>query len=167
MVRRITAASLATAAIGIFGTSMFLASPVQATPPVNWSGTPLVLANLDDIARTNDERIKFQTKDPTDTQVVRLEWSANGSSGWHHHPGMVLVQVASGSIDVTRFENGRCETRTYRAGSSFVEGDSAHVGVSSSGAVAYATAILANGQPGRINDDAPACASGPGVRGVE
>jgi hypothetical protein len=166
-VRNFRNASLATGTIGILGANLFLAGSVQATPPVNWSGTPLVIANLNDIARTNDERIKFQTKDPTDTQVVRLEWAANGSSGWHHHPGMVLVQVASGSIDVTRVENGRCETKTYSAGSSFVEGDSAHVGVSSSGAVAYATAIITDGQPGRINDDAPSCASGPGAREVK
>jgi quercetin dioxygenase-like cupin family protein len=166
-VRNFRTASLATGAITIVGASVFLANAVQATPPVNWSGTPLVVANLNEIARTNDERIKFQTKDSTDTQVVRLEWAANGSSGWHHHPGMVLVQVASGSIDVTRVENGRCETKTYGAGSSFVEGDSAHVGVSSNGAVAYATAIVVDGQPGRINDDAPPCASGPAIREVK
>src|SRR5687767_2983852 len=68
-VQNFNASSLATAAIGIVGASVFLTSSVQATPPVNWSGTPLVVANLNDIARTNDERIKFQTKDPTDTQV--------------------------------------------------------------------------------------------------
>ena len=165
--RNFRIASPVSATIGIFGTTMLLAGSVQATPPVNWTGTSLVTANLDDSARTNDERIKFQTKDPTDTQVVRLEWSAKGSSGWHHHPGMVIVQVASGSIDVTRVENGRCETKTYGAGSTFVEGDFAHVGVSTSGAVAYATAIIRDGQPGRINDDVPPCASGPGVRAVK
>ena len=162
--RDIRSKSVGSAVIGIAAVAALVATAVQASTPVNFTGTPLVLANLDDIARTNDERIKFQTKDPTDTQVVRLVWGANGSSGWHHHPGMVLVQVASGSIDVTRVENGRCETKTYGAGSSFVEGESIHNGVSSTGAVAYATAIVANGQPGRIEDAAPSCASGPGVR---
>jgi len=151
---------LAAAAIAAVATS------ASATPPVNWTGTPLVVANLDEIAKVNDERIKFQTKDPTDTQLVRLEWSANGSSGWHHHPGMVLVQVASGTIVVTRVENGRCYTQAYGPGQTFVEGENSHNGVSSTGAVAYATAIIANGLPGRINDDAPACASGPGDRRV-
>ena len=155
------------AVIGIVGAGVIVTSSVQATLPVNFTGTPLVVANLNEIARTNDERIKFQTKDPTDTQVVRLEWSADGSSGWHHHPGLVLVQVASGTVNVTRLENGRCETKTYAAGSSFVEGDSAHVVVSSGGAVAYATAIVADGQPARIENDAPACASGPGIREVK
>lgn len=164
--RNLRNVSLAFSTIALVGPAFLLTSSVEATPPVNWTGSPLVVANLDEVARTNDERIKFQTKEPTDTQVVRLEWSANGSSGWHHHPGMVIVQVASGSIDVTRVENGRCETKTYAAGSTFVEGESAHVGVSSTGAVAYATAIIRNGQPGRINDDVPSCASGPGVRTI-
>ncbi|RST30187.1 hypothetical protein HMF7854_04590 [Sphingomonas ginkgonis] len=152
---------LAAAAMAIAGLG---ASRSSATPPVNWGGETLVKTNLDEIAKVNDERIKFQTKDPIDTQTVRLEWSANGSSVWHHHPGMVLVQVASGTIVVTREENGRCTTQSYGPGESFVEGDSPHVGTSVDGAVAYAVALVADGQPGRVNDDAPACASGPGVR---
>lgn len=71
-------------------------STASASPPINFSGEGLVAADLNETVNINSERIKFQTKDPTDTQEVKLSWRAGGSSGWHHHPGMVIVQVASG-----------------------------------------------------------------------
>jgi quercetin dioxygenase-like cupin family protein len=144
--------------------SGMMASAGSASTPVNFTGTPLVGANFDETAKVNSERIKFQTKEATDTAEVRLEWGAGGSSGWHHHPGMVLVQVASGSVVVTRVINGQCESTTYGAHETFVEGDTMHNGYSPDGAVAYATAIVADGEPARIEDVPPSCANGPGIR---
>ncbi|MEG3153323.1 hypothetical protein [Sphingomonas sp. RB1R13] len=116
----------------------------------------------------NSERIKFQTKDPTDTYEVKLTWQANGNSGWHHHPGMVIVQVASGLIDVTRVVNGQCQTTQYGVGSpngsTFTEGETMHVGTSADGAVAYATAVILAGAPSRVDDAPPTCASSFAVR---
>jgi hypothetical protein len=149
-----------------------LAMPkATASPPSNWSGQLIVASHFKETALINDERIKFQTKDPTDTYEVKLTWGANGNSGWHHHPGMVLVQVASGLVDVTRVIHGRCETKQYGVGSpngsTFTEGDAMHVGTSAAGAVAYATAVIEAGAPNRIDDSPPACASDFGVRKVK
>ena len=139
-----------------------------ASPPSNWSGERLVAADLNETIQVNDERIKFQTKGPTDTQEVKLVWQPGGSSGWHHHPGMVLVQVVYGLVDVTRVVNGQCKTVQYGVGSpngsTFTEGDSMHVGTSVGGAVAYATAIIADGAQGRLDDNPPSCATNFGVR---
>lgn len=152
----------AVAAIGI------ATSAAWASPPSNWSGQLIVASRFTETALINSERIKFQTKDPTDTYEVKLTWQANGNSGWHHHPGMVLVQVASGLIDVTRVVNGECKTTQYGVGSpngsTFTEGESMHVGTSAAGAVAYATAVIKAGAPNRIDDSPPACASSFAVR---
>jgi quercetin dioxygenase-like cupin family protein len=46
-----------------------------------------------------------------------------GSSGWHTHPGIVLVTVASGSLT---FYDDQCQATEHPPGSSFVEaGDDA------------------------------------------
>ena len=138
------------------------------SPPSNWSGQGLAAAQLEETTQINSERIKFQTKGPVDTYAVKLVWQPGGSSGWHHHPGLVLVQVASGLVDVTRFENGQCITTQYGVGSpngsTFTETASMHVGVSPGGAVAYATAIVADGAASRIDDSVPSCATNFGVR---
>lgn len=143
-------------------------SVAWATPPSKWGGEGLVAAKLQETVQINDERIKFQTKGPTDTLGVKLVWQPGGSSGWHHHPGMVIVQVASGLIDVTRLVNGQCKTTRYGVGSpngsTFTEGDFAHVATSSDGAVAYATAIVSDGVQGRLDDPAPSCATNFGLR---
>jgi quercetin dioxygenase-like cupin family protein len=41
-----------------------------------------------------------------------------GSSGWHSHPGIVLVAVQSGTL--TRYD-AHCHTTPYGPGSGFVE----------------------------------------------
>lgn len=128
-----------------------------ASPPSNFGGTALVVADLDQDGHLNSDRIKFQTKDPTDTSVVRLDFGANSKSGWHHHPGMVLVQVATGTVNLY---NSSCAFKTYGPGSVFVEGDTVHQVTSDAGATAYATAIVEEHDPPifRVEDPVPFCA---------
>ena len=60
---------------------------------------------------------------------------------------------------MTRIVNGQCVTTQYGVGSpngsTFTEGDSMHTGTSAAGAVAYATVIVANNAPPRIEDSVP------------
>jgi hypothetical protein len=143
-------------------------SIAYASPPSNWTGELITKSDFNELARVNTDVIRFITRRPTDTYEVKLTWQPGGSSGWHHHPGMVLVQVASGQVDVTRVEFGRCVTKRYGVGSpngsTFVEGDDMHEGFSAGGAVAYATAIVENNKPSRVEDAVPSCASNFGVR---
>jgi hypothetical protein len=79
-------------------------------------GTPTILVSKADFDRTvhvNSDRVKFQTKDATDVRVQKLEFALGSYSGWHHHPGIVLVTVASGSVTVW---DENCKTETYGPG---------------------------------------------------
>jgi quercetin dioxygenase-like cupin family protein len=148
------------AALAVSG---IIATVALASPPANFTGEGLVAADLSKLANVNavGGTIKFQTTQGTDAAVVKLVFGANSRSGWHHHPGMVLVQVAQGRVTVT---DGACASKTYGAGLSngsvFVEGEAIHNVSSSAGAVAYATAIVKEANPKvfRIEDSAPACA---------
>jgi quercetin dioxygenase-like cupin family protein len=146
------------AAVLVFAASAAIPIAAVASPPVNFSGEGLAAGDFDQEIHLNSERIKFQTKDPVDVVDVRLEWGAGGRSGWHHHPGMVIVVVSSGLVTVKLLD---CSTKSYGPGSPngsvFIEGEATHQVTSTAGAVAFATAIVANDQPARIEDPVPFC----------
>ena len=57
-----------------------------------------------------------------DTTNVRLrviqQTAGNFDSGWHYHPGPVIVNVRKGSL---AFTGANCITKTYSAGDTFIE----------------------------------------------
>ena len=109
----------------------------------------------------NSDRVKFQTKDSTDVRVQRIDIAPGGRSGWHHHPGIVIVTVASGQVT---FTNSDCSSTTYGpglpAGSVFVEGgDDPGQASSVAGATVYATFVAPHADPPvfRIEDSPQSC----------
>jgi quercetin dioxygenase-like cupin family protein len=117
-------------------------------------------ATLADSVEMNQDRIKFQTKDPTDVLVQTITFQPHGSSGWHFHPGVVIVVVESGQVTT---HDANCQTRTYGPHESFVESGTTPFMVSNesdtANAVVYATLVVAPaGSPFRIETDPPACA---------
>jgi quercetin dioxygenase-like cupin family protein len=129
------------------------ASPGQGiTPQV------LVTSTLVEDTVVNHDRIKVQTKDPVTVRVQKQTFAPGSFSGWHHHPGAVVVAIQSGSVS---FTDANCNSKTYGPGmpdgSVFLEGDDGpHEASSSSGAVAYVT-VLAPGSVFRIEDEARSC----------
>jgi hypothetical protein len=124
--------------------------------------TTYVTAHFDKTVHVNSDRVKFQTKDPTLVRVQKLEWLPGAYSGWHHHPGVIIVTVQSGSVTVM---DAACNTVTYGPGlpdgAAFVEGGDAPMQVTSAnGAVEYAMQIAPRTDPPvfRIEDDPPPCA---------
>ena len=57
-----------------------------------------------------------------DTNNVRMrviqQTAGNFDSGWHYHPGPVIVNVKKGSL---AFTGANCITKTYSAGDTFIE----------------------------------------------
>ena len=120
-------------------------------------------ATLSDSVQVNQDRVKFQTKDPTDVLVQTITFQPLGNSGWHFHPGIVLVVVESGTVTT---HNADCETRTYGPHQSFVESGTAPFMVSNESpaqsAVVYATLVVPAGSPFRIETAPPPCTQTPG-----
>ena len=115
-------------------------------------------ASLQDEAQINHDRVKLQTKDATKVRVQRLTFAPGAFTGWHHHPGAVIVTIASGSLTLT---DGACQSKTYGPGSPngnvFVEGhDDAHQASSVGGAVVYVT-YLSPGSTFRVEDPVQNC----------
>lgn len=151
------AAVLAIAAAGIFATAA-AASPGSGTTPENFT-----TGTLPDSVHFNSDRVKFQTKDATLVRVQRLTFAPGAYTGWHHHPGVVVVAVESGSLTIT---HSNCsDSTTYSAGDVFVEGsDESHEARSPEGAVIYVTYVVPHTSPivpttFRTEDPVPFCAT--------
>ena len=102
--------------------------------------TPVARGSADafHIRSTDGFDVEIKTKDSTDIAVSNVVVSHGGSSGWHSHPGPVLVVVKTGTITFYRAgkhggqngddengDNGKnaptCSRTVYPAGSAFVE----------------------------------------------
>lgn len=129
-------------------------------PPAPIPQTLVDRANADEPIQLNEDRIKLQTKGATDVRFQRVVYPAGAASGWHTHPGFVLVAVASGTITMY---NADCGTMAHGPNEVFIEhGDELMqlANLSGSEVVLYATFVVPDGAPYRIDSATPpACAS--------
>lgn len=147
--------------VGIVASATAVAAVALGSPGSGTSTTILApRSTFSDSAQVNDDRIKFQTKGSTDFVTQEVTFAPHAFSGWHHHPGVILVLVKSGHV-TTHDEN--CQTKTYGPGEAFVESGTAPFMVSNESdtetAVDVATQVAPTGSAFRIEDDPPPCAS--------
>src|SRR2546430_2813813 len=112
--------------LGLGGVTVIAASGATIAFASTGSGfTSTILAHratLSDSVKVNDDRVKLQTKGPTDVQVQTITYTPRGFSGWHFHPGLVIVVVESGHVTAHYSD---CHTRTYGPHETFVESGTA------------------------------------------
>ncbi len=153
--RRAKKWSVAVVGVAVVGT---FAAVALGSVGVGFTPANLVTASIPGKIRVNSDGIKFRTKGAIDVRVQMIVLAPGGVSGWHHHPGMVLVSVASGSVT---FTNADCSATTYGPGlpdgSAFIE-SGADPGQASSvnGATLYTTFVAPQATPSvfRIEDAA-------------
>lgn len=152
---------LAVVALGIFATAAL--SCGQSGLASSGSGATTTIlghrATLSDSVQVNQDRIKFQTKDPSDVLVQTITFKPHAYTGWHYHPGLVIVVVESGQVTT---HDANCQTKVYGPHQTFVESGTEPFMVSNESdttdAVVYATLIVPGGNPFRIESSPPACA---------
>src|SRR5436190_11080522 len=93
--RRLVIAAVAVAMVGTV-------AAVALGSPGSGRVTTLLVAKADnnEAVHLNSDRIKFQTKGPTDVRVQTITFAPGGHSGWNHKPGFALVAVQSGEVTV-------------------------------------------------------------------
>jgi quercetin dioxygenase-like cupin family protein len=156
--KRAVVASVGAAACGLVAATALASSPSGFTP------TNLVPeAELAQRVHVDSDRVKLKTKGPVDVRVQRIDIAPGGRSGWHHHPGVVIVAVESGTVT---YVDSDCDAISYGAGSPhgsvFVEsGDRSHEARNLTGkpATVYATFIAPDADPGvfRVEDPPVNC----------
>ena len=110
----------------------------------------------------NQWNAKLVTSGPSIFTVQDVSYLPNGHTGWHSHPGVLLVSVTEGSIE---WYDQNCVRAVYKVGDSFTETTALHYvrNVSSINARFMVTYVLAPGLARRIDQPAPACAAALGL----
>src|SRR4051812_50143704 len=97
----------------------------------------------------------MHTRGARDALMARLEFAAGGTSGWHTHPGPVIVEVASGTLTLRFATRTGCREQTFGPGTGFIEtGGQVHEAVAGSAPVVVFATFLA--KPGTTNYLVPA-----------
>lgn len=105
-------------------------------------------------------------RDASNTIVARVSWGPGGTSGWHTHPGPVVVSVTEGALELVNERD--CVVRTYAAGEAFVDPGQGNVHIASNAsetapAVAYATFLgVPDGAPATVWVPPVDCGAGDG-----
>jgi quercetin dioxygenase-like cupin family protein len=153
------------AAVGMVALAA-LTHPANASPATGFTTTTLGTGSLIAPVKAHHDGVRLTTKQDTDVRVQQVQITPGGTSGWHHHPGIVIVVVSSGSVT---FWDNQCNKTDYGPGlpngATFIESaDEPGQVTSTAGATNYATYIVPKGNPSvfRIEDVAPSCADAKG-----
>jgi quercetin dioxygenase-like cupin family protein len=87
-----------------------LSAPVQARGTVS-----------ENLIVNSKSGVHLKTKGSTDFVTQQLVFGGGGHTGWHSHPGPVLVTVKRGALRLIYANDANCEGTIYAAGDSFVD----------------------------------------------
>ena len=107
---------------------------------------------------------ELETEGPSNFIVQEVKFSPGGTTGWHTHPGILLLSLAADSGPVDWYD-ANCAKHVYNAGDSWTEGTKLHDVVNSSSLDAHflVTYVVAKGVNKRTDQPAPACAAALGL----
>ena len=136
-----------------FGT----AGAALATSGSGTVGAPLAKGTITGKVNVNVGGIRLKLKRPTDATFVTQTWDPGGYSGWHAHPGPVILVVSAGELAIY---DEHCRRRVLSAGQGFVEPVNEPMNVRNEGrvrAVAFFTVLTPRGDPPRVDAPNPRC----------
>ena len=141
--------------IGLAGALALFVGTALAAPP-SPSISFVARGTLGPLDAAN-QGVEVERGGSADHAVVGLTFSPGSSTGWHRHPGVVLVTVASGRIQHIDTD---CEREIFHAGESFFEEGDVHLARNpgTEDAVVYATWVIPTKTPAdglTIPEDAP------------
>ncbi len=62
-----------------------------------------------------------------ETVMQQIILAPGGQTGWHTHPGPVVVLIKTGTMSFYDGDDATCTVRTYTAGQSFIDSGQGHV----------------------------------------
>lgn len=122
-------AALASAAVIV----LVFAGTALGTPPSGIVSGPVLARG--DFASDVDVKVKFERDGRTvvsnapgagEVVVQEITIAPGGTTGWHSHPGPVVVVVRAGTLTYIREANGTCVSTPYSAGTAFVDPGQGH-----------------------------------------
>jgi quercetin dioxygenase-like cupin family protein len=131
------------------------------TAAVGFVGTTVGRGNLGAFhsqSHANGYQVALESHNNTDIAVATIGIAPGGHSGWHFHPGPVLVIVKVGTVTFYHGDDRTCTGTSYTAGHAFIE-EGGDVGIArnetASVDTVVATFFVPAGSPTRIDAPAP------------
>ena len=69
----------------------------------------------------------IRVREARETVMQQITIAPRGHTGWHSHPGPVVVLVKSGELTLYSSDDPTCGGRTYVAGEAFIDNGQGHV----------------------------------------
>jgi quercetin dioxygenase-like cupin family protein len=163
---RRVACQLAIALAGAFPILMAQATqsgPSGGTAAVNYTlvidpdATDPVQLNLPAAEFEENVSVSYKTRSPSVFVFQDYTMQQGTSTGWHMHPGIVLVTIADGSVE---WYDAKCLKHIHKAGDFFTEDDQPHFvrNVDAATARLFITFVIAKGERNKIYQPSPPCA---------
>src|SRR5690349_14441971 len=111
------------------GAGLLLFTVTQATPPAGIVSNVTLAEGAtqsplaESIAVGDSWALRLEDKGQSAFFFQDLVIAPQGRSGWHTHPGLLLITVKEGSVD---WYDKDCNKRTFEAGQSFTESAEPH-----------------------------------------
>jgi quercetin dioxygenase-like cupin family protein len=109
---------LVAVAVTVLALLALIVGTALATTPSGVTPTLLTRATLGEFVAHNDGITLKSPGRSADVTNVRVDIEPGGTTGWHHHPGVVVVAVASGTV--TEYDED-CRQSVITSGEGFVE----------------------------------------------
>ena len=152
----------------LLGLSVVVPTVAFATPPAGVVSNVIMAqgATLDPVkerAAVGDSwAVNLEDSGQSEFYFQDLVVGPGGYTGWHSHPGLLLITVKEGRVD---FYDKACTKHTYVAGQSFTEGAEPHAAMNrGTGNARFLVAyIVKKGEPRRIEAPQPQCGATLGI----
>ena len=138
-----------------------ITEPPNFTVAVGFTSAVVARGNLGTFhiqSKAGDYDAELKSHDNTDIAVANVVVTPGGHSGWHFHPGPVLVVVKTGTITFYMGDDPTCSPHVHPAGTTFIE-NGGMVGIARNEgtveATVTATFFVPTGSPLRIDAPAP------------
>ena len=119
------------AAVGLFAVIAVSGATALLTPGSGVTGVVFARGSF-----TESTDIKFKVGEgkrevihvprAQETVVQRIDVAAGGHTGWHSHPGPVVVVIKSGTMSFYDGDDPTCTVKTYSAGDVFIDAGQGH-----------------------------------------
>jgi quercetin dioxygenase-like cupin family protein len=126
-----------------------------ATPGSKAVGAILSVGVLPAGVRIHTNDLKFSTRDDVQVVTQTITVGPGGHTGWHSHPGPVLVTIAAGTMTFYDADDPTCSPDIYATGDTFIDRGGGHVHIArnegSVDMILYATYLVPVGAPIRTD----------------
>ncbi len=97
----------------------------RSTVADGFTGTTVARGNagvIDVNSQANEYNVRIEATSDTDIAVADVVVVPGGTSGWHSHPGPVLIVVKTGELTFYQADgHGGCSATVYQAGGAYIE----------------------------------------------